>query len=191
MRRHRLLPILLLSLAAAGPAVAATRFDPFSLSLGTSRSELVRELEAVRVKPWESGSRLETATTVFPEVYEAQHTILAFDEANRLASIHLTFEPEPGSRGPDLLRLYDDVRKLLLDRLGRPAWERREGTATSDEILYAISNGELVRTIQWEDPKRTIRAGIPRRIDGELKIEILIVPERIPKGAEFWSEPMP
>jgi hypothetical protein len=124
-------------------------------------------------------------------VFEVQQTILRFDDIGtgigRLASVHLRIEPDPGSSGAEVLRLYSQVRAELIKVLGRPAWERAEGIAPPGEIVYALSDGSLVRYLQWEADGLTVRAGVPRRVDGKLYLEVSITAERLPRHAAFWG----
>jgi DNA-binding PucR family transcriptional regulator len=126
-------------------------------------------------------------------VFEVQQTILRFDDigtgigVGRLASVHLRIEPDPGSSGAEVLRLYSQVRAELIKVLGRPAWERAEGIAPPGEIVYALSDGSLVRYLQWEADGLTVRAGVPRRVDGKLYLEVAITAERLPRHEAFWG----
>jgi len=124
-------------------------------------------------------------------VFEVQQTILRFDGmgigTGRLAAVHLRIEPDPGSSGAEVLRLYSQVRAELIRVLGRPAWERAEGFAPPGEIVYALSDGSLVRYLQWELDGRTVRAGVPRRVDGKLYLEVAITAERLPRHEAFWG----
>ena len=124
-------------------------------------------------------------------VFEVQQTILRFDGmgigTGRLAAVHLRIEPDPGSSGAEVLRLYSQVRAELIRVLGRPAWERAEGFAPPGEIVYALSDGSLVRYLQWEADGLTVRAGVPRRVDGKLYLEVAITAERLPRHEAFWG----
>lgn len=178
--------VVIVLIVIAWPVAA---LDLLSLAPGTKRAEIVARLAKAHVEAskGERGS-LVLDEPLLPDIFERQRTLLEFDGEGRLTSVHLRVVPESGATGDEVLRLYEDVKNRLLKLLGRPAWERREGDAAPDEILYALSNGDLVRVIQWEGPT-TIRAGIPRRVDGEIAIEILITRDRISRTEEYWGAP--
>lgn len=107
-------------------------------------------------------------------VFETQKIVMKIDSARRLRAVHVQITPDSNATAADLARLVDDVRRRLAEKLGRPAWER-------------AGDLRLARTTQWETRSRTVRAGIPARIDGKLLVEIAITPRPLPRAEEYWS----
>lgn len=191
--------ILASSLAAAVGSRAATRssardrieteapiLDLLIRSPGLPRAETERRLREVGVDSHEVGGRgLALDTPVLPAVFEEQRTVLVLGDLGRVASVHVQFLPEPSSRAAEVLRLYADVRSALVRLLGRPAWERAEGLG-GDVSLAAISDGSLIRYLQW-DGDVTVRAGIPRRVDGEVLVEIAVTRTALRRRQEHWG----
>lgn len=187
MRPLSLLLLLILGGCSTTSPITGS-FDPFALQLGATREETISTLRAQGHEPLRlPGDFLQIDWPALPDLYESQRTMLRFDDRGRLQSVHIILDPQPGASGRQVLRLADDVRKRVIARLGRPAWERREDAA-SGEVLYGLSNGEIIRMTQWEfPPQRFIRAGIPRRVSGEVAVEVAITPEPAARGEEFWG----
>lgn len=172
-------------LLLTGAARRDRRIDPFELPLGARIDSVVAELAL----PFSTRGpqRIVKNVEAIPRLFESQNLVLHAGEEGTLAAIHVQIVPDSGLTGADVLRLADDVRSRLIARFGAPAWERREGRARGEEVVFALSNGEVVRMSQWETKDRSIRAGIPRRIDGKVIVEIAITRERLPRGELFWS----
>ncbi|MGH9456208.1 MAG: hypothetical protein ACRD2J_01035 [Thermoanaerobaculia bacterium] len=186
--RRLVLVLLHLGLSGCLSSSALEPFDPFLLSFGDSKHDVIASIEERGHRPLSLDARsVLIEGPVLPDVYENQREVLRFDAAGNLKGIHVQIEPEPGARGRDLLRLTDEVRKRLVERLGRPTWERREGTAGPGEIVYAFAEGDLVRTTEWHQAGRFVRAGIPRSMSGRLVVEIVVTPTPIERGEAFWG----
>ena len=123
---------------------------------------------------------------ILESVYDMQRSFLEFDAAGHLTSIEVQAVPDPGSNGADVMLLYENVKAELMRRLGRPAWERSEGSPRSGSILVGLSNGTVIRYLQWEGDV-FVRAGIPRRTDGDLVVEVLITSRPIPRRELYWG----
>ncbi|HUP63791.1 MAG TPA: hypothetical protein VM557_00725 [Thermoanaerobaculia bacterium] len=161
--------------------------DFLSVMPGMARAELVAALERDGIEPvFERFDRIVVEEPLLEAVFERQTAVFLF-ENGRLQAAHLVVTPDRDSMGEDVLRLSDEIERITARALGRPAWRRREGGAPGHSLLQAISVGEVVRVAQWEEKERTIRTGIPRRLDGSIGPEIVITRQRIPKGREMWG----
>lgn len=174
---------LAISILLVGAGPGERRFDLFALALGVPIEA------ATSGMAFSSRGRQLVARNIeaIPRLFESQTVVLQADEDARLAAIHIQIAPGSGSTGSEVLRLADQVRSRLIDRFGVPSWERREGRAPADQILFALSSGEIVRMAQWQMEGRTVRAGIPRRIDGRVIVEIAITEEPLLRDDLFWS----
>jgi len=123
---------------------------------------------------------------VVPDVFEQQRSLIEFDSKGFLSFVNIRIIPETGSSGEDVMLLYNNVREWMINELGPPAWERREGYAVPEDLLQAFSRGKVVRFLQWEKTY-AIRFGIPQRANGEVMVEILIAPKMLPRGSKFWG----
>lgn len=178
--------LLLLLVAGTVPGPEAGPFDALMRIVGRPAAAVDGELavgqKAVRLG--DEGFLLEAP--VLPSIFEEQRALLVLDASGRVSAVHLQFLPEPGSRATEVLRLYADVRAALTRALGRPAWERAEGTVRGPDALLRLSDGTAIRYLQWEGSP-TVRAGFPRRIDGEVLVEVVILAGPLPRREERWG----
>jgi hypothetical protein len=128
-----------------------------------------------------------TNEPALPAIFERQTTTLRHDAVGKLQTVSVQFDPPAGSRGEDVLRVWRDIRGQLLKKLGPPEWERSEGSSQGGQLLERLSTGEIVRMMEWRRP-HTLRAGIPRKVDGRVVVEIYITGERLPPSELFWGE---
>jgi hypothetical protein len=161
--------------------------DLLDLKPGMNRSEVERLLwwESLKAQDVREDSII-LDLQLIPVIPEQQRTMLKFDHERRLFSVNLQIFPAYKSSGEDIISLFKNTREWLISRLGPPEWERREGSATSEEILDALKSGAMVRVLQWEN-SFIIRFGIPQRVSGKILVEVLMAPLMFPKGSKFWG----
>lgn len=153
--------------------------DVLALAPGTPREDITAARASENV--------IRTMEPSLPRVFDRQITTMKFDADGRLVSVSIQIMPPFNSRPEDVLRLYRDVRGELLRAYGAPAWERTEGSAEGGNLLLRLNTGEVVRMLEWHRP-HTVRAGIPRRVDGRILVEVWITAERLPRSELFWGE---
>jgi hypothetical protein len=169
-------------------AAAPVHIDPFELIVGSRIESVISEMtERGMILHTRGSLHVARSTAAIPRLFERQDLVLVEDIGGRLSAVHVHIIPEWSASGPEILRLFEDVRAHLIGRLGRPSWERREGQARGDGILEAFGNGELTHVTQWDSPGRSIRTGVPRRVDGRVLVEIRITRERQARNEMFWS----
>jgi hypothetical protein len=78
----------------------------------------------------------------------------------------------PDSVGPqEVAQVYEIVRKHMLDSFGSPSLTLEEG-AIGPSFAADLNAGRLLRMMEWETESGKLRLGIPRRLDGQVRIEI-------------------
>lgn len=70
-----------------------------------------------------------------------------------------------------VVRDYEQVRRALLDRFGPSASNFEDGQIGTN-FVADLNMNRVVRSMQWATPAGTLRLGIPRRLDGQVRIEI-------------------
>ena len=70
-----------------------------------------------------------------------------------------------------MARAFERVRKALLDRFGPPAASFEEG-AFDAGFVNALGAGRFIRVMEWQAGAGRLRFGIPRRLDGEPRMEL-------------------
>jgi len=89
-------------------------------------------------------------------------------------------------RPDDMMQLFQRVRSILLDRYGTPTNFYERG-AVSPNLVSDIRNGSFIRVTEWSRPGGVIRFGIPRRLDGQVRMEIQFAGDFPPYGDTLWS----
>lgn len=91
--------------------------------------------------------------------------------AGRVTRVALVVNLDDPDNAQAVSQTYERVRRALLDRFGNPSLNYEEGeiapTLTAD-----LSAGHLIRTTEWRTGDGTLRLGIPRRLDGQVRIDI-------------------
>lgn len=185
-----LLPLARPSDAATFPDVPTAPAEPLGLldlTPGTDRAALEMRITQAGWTTAPFGRRgLLFSGAVVPELYADQRTLLEFDNQHRLRAAHVVIRLPDGSSGSEVMRLYGEFKSALLRRLGPANWERSSGTASSRDLLAALSEGRVVRFVQWDGPP-CIRAGVPVRADGQVVLQVLVAAEKLDRGRTLWG----
>ncbi|MCG8324847.1 MAG: hypothetical protein MI673_04965, partial [Thiotrichales bacterium] len=107
---------------------------------------------------------------VLPDVFQRQRLGLQYIGDSLETSVLIIDFDQVGDR--DTTRqVFERVREVLIRQLGGPTRTLEEGEFTAD-FVRAVNDQRLIRLIEWESPTGTIRFGIPRRLDGQVRMEI-------------------
>ncbi len=73
--------------------------------------------------------------------------------------------------GPDsMLQTFERVRRHFTRVLGRPDRFYEQGDVPAD-LAAAVNAGQFIRNFEWLTDSGVVRLGIPRRLDGQVRIE--------------------
>jgi len=97
--------------------------------------------------------------------------IIEFDDVGDVNSVSQTFE---------------GIRQDLIRELGPPVRTRQEGEFTAN-FVSDVNDQRLVRITEWMTEKGIIRFGIPRRLDGRVRMEIQYATSFPQPGETLWS----
>ncbi len=107
---------------------------------------------------------------VLREIEQRQRLVLVHtaDQVD-LSALIIDFEQTGGI--DNAAQIFERVRKALLDRYGNPSFVLEEGEFTPSLVLD-VNAQRLLRVMEWQTPGGVLRFGIPRRIDGRVRMEI-------------------
>lgn len=91
--------------------------------------------------------------------------------AGRITRVALVVNLDDPNNAQIVAQTYERVRKALLDRFGNPSLNYEEG-AIAPTLAADLSAGRIIRTTEWRTVDGTLRLGIPRRLDGQVRIDI-------------------
>ena len=112
-------------------------------------------------------------------VYETP-TLEAFSERQRLALVHkggvlrrvaVIVDFDDVGRPDSLERTFERVREAFIKLYGPPQSSLREGDFTAD-LADDLNGGRFIRFDEWTLDQGTLRFGIPRRLDRQVRMEL-------------------
>jgi hypothetical protein len=127
-------------------------------------------------------------------VYEAR-VLEEVDQRQRLALLHeagkitlaaLIVEFDDIGNRDSVFQVFERVRRLLLERFGNPAFAIEQGEFSAS-FAAEVNSGRLVRLMEWPTEAGWLRLGIPRRLDGQVRIEVQHARSFPPPGDTLWS----
>jgi len=127
-------------------------------------------------------------------VYEAI-LLDEIDQRQRLVLIHkdgilqkaaLIIEFDDVGNNSSVMRTFERVRKELLDRYGNPANFYEKGDFSAD-FADDVNGSAFIRMMEWTVPGGIIRYGIPRRLDGRVRMEVQFAGSFPPENDTLWS----
>jgi hypothetical protein len=171
---------------ATTPAPSAMSVDIAFLAPGTKIDAVVEILRKHNiVNPVAEDGLLVHETRVFEEIELRQRLVLV-QKNNILRKSAIIIDLGSMDRPQEIMQVFQRVRSILLDKYGSPASFFDRG-AVSANLLSDIRNGNFIRITEWSKPGGTIRFGMPRRLDGQVRMEIQFAQNFPPSGETLWS----
>lgn len=122
---------------------------------------------------------------VLEEIDRHQRVVLETRGDQVFSSALLVSLDEVGDR-TSFAQTFERVRKAFLDAYGAPLSNVEEGPWV-DDLAGALAAGSFIRITEWSRPEGVIRLGIPRRLDGRVRIEIRFARGFPPPSILLWS----
>ena len=153
---------------------------------GMSLAEIERRLAQNHQKPAYRLPGMEVyETRLLNEIDLRQRLALIHESGNlRAAVLALDFVDTGNATG--MARVYARVRDLMLKKYGAPENYLEEGLF-SDKLAIELTLGRFERMLEWSTESGRLRFGIPQRLDGNVRMEILHTTE-IPPGRNWGVE---
>ena len=102
---------------------------------------------------------------------DERQRVVVLHEGERVERSALLVSLASTGSADDAGRLYERVRRALIDRLGRPTGTFEQGTF-GPGYANDVATGRLIRIAEWATDRGVIRLGIPKRLDGMVRIEV-------------------
>lgn len=90
------------------------------------------------------------------------------------------------NRQEDIMQAFEKVKSILLNKYGMPTSFYERGTV-SRNLVNDLRIGAFIRLTEWSRPGGVIRLGIPRRLDGQIRMEIHFAEGFPPPTETLWS----
>lgn len=115
--------------------------------------------------------KAEIYETVILQTIEQRQRLALQHKGGRLTKSSLIIDFEDSGRPESMMQTFEKVRKLLLDTYGNPVQSIEEGVFDKD-FMNSVNKERLIRIMEWDTGEGIIRFGIPRRLDGTVRMEI-------------------
>ena len=123
------------------------------------------------MQPVETGNAWLFDHRMLPNV-DARQRIAVDASIGNVSSIGLILDPLPGYRITDLADILADTLEWANRKVGTPD-EVIETGDYSNQLSDDLRNGSFVRLYHWEKDGQQVRLGIPPRLDGLVRVELL------------------
>jgi hypothetical protein len=130
-----------------------------------------QQLELANIKnPSEQAGFVVYETSVLPEVFRRQRLALEYAGPLLMRSAVIIDFDDVGDRDSNV-QTYERIRQALIREYGNPSRTLEEGEF-SQQIVAEVNDQRFIRITEWSTDKGTLRFGIPRRLDGQVRMEI-------------------
>ena len=109
-------------------------------------------------------------TRLLPDIDRRQRLAVAYADG-RVTKTALIVDFDDVGSATSNSETFERVREALIRRHGAPARTFSLG-AFSSRLADDVNNGTFIRTAEWRTPNGSIRLGIPRRLDRQVRIEV-------------------
>lgn len=168
------------------PAPKAIYFDISNLSPATKVEDAIARLKRSNIiKPVEEENLLIYETRIFEEI-DLRQRLALLHKNNKLTKSAIIIDLGFIDRPNQIIQTFERVRSILLNAYGNPSGFYERGNV-GPNLLADIRNGFFIRITEWSRPGGIIRFGMPRRLDGQVRMEIQFA-ESFPQYTEtLWS----
>ncbi len=170
------------------PLVAANikAGDPGEIAPGLPLAETRKRLTQIGIVGGVAQTDLDVyETPVLRRIDQRQRLVVIHDDETVLASA-LIIELDDAGAIETAGQRFERVREELIKRYGPPVrgLERGQFGAT---LLRDVNTDQLIRIVEWDLPHGVLRFGIPRRYDGQVRMELQHRQSFPPPAETHWS----
>jgi len=157
---------------AFNDAQLATGFASITeIPLGTERLKVDENLLTNGwVKNWQTATQTLFDGRLFPFVAQRQRLVASYIGSN-LSDNTLIIDFTDVGDLDSIQRTYQRITALLLRQYGNPTAQFERGEFDNN-IVNNLQSEDFIRIIEWKTEQGVVRFGIPRRTDGQVRIEI-------------------
>jgi len=119
----------------------------------------------------ENGQRQRLIVKRAENSVEYSAVLIDFDDTGSLSSV---------------AQIYEQTRQQLLRRYGAPDNFLERGEFDAD-FVQQLNNDGFIRSMEWQTDSGTLRFGLPRRLDGSVRMELHYSTILGPITETFWS----
>ncbi|MBV1929605.1 MAG: hypothetical protein KUG81_08865 [Gammaproteobacteria bacterium] len=122
---------------------------------------------------------------LYRDLFRRQRLALQFEQGLLARSALVVDFDDVGDRN-SVLQTFEQIRQMLIRELGSPTRTYEEGEF-GPAFVADVNSQRLTRIVEWVVPTGVIRFGIPRRLDGQVRMEIQHAVRFSQSGETLWS----
>ena len=124
-------------------------------------------------------------TQYFDDVGQRQRLVLNAD-GDKVIQSAVIIDIDEYENGTTVGVIFERVKRILLRQYGSPTRVYEQGQF-SDNLQRDLLDGLFAKVMEWNFQNRIVRFGIPRRLDGRLRIELQVAREFPLLQDGYWS----
>jgi hypothetical protein len=122
---------------------------------------------------------------VFRDVFNRQRLVIEHSRG-LVERTSLIVDIDDGERPSDIARTYENMKETLIRLYGKPLRFEEKGKF-SPALQEDLNGGKFVRIMDWKVGRGVLRLGIPRRLDGRVRIEVQYAESVPPLDITMWG----
>lgn len=168
------------------PEISAKVFDLASFAPGTKMTGIEAQLAGRGlINPVRQDELILYETRLFEEI-DLRQRLALIQKNNVLNKSAVIIDFAYLERPDEIMQTFQRVLSILLDRYGNPSNFYEKGEPGGG-LLSDIRSGRFIRLTEWSRPGGVIRFGMPRRLDGQVRLEIQFAENFPPFSETLWS----
>lgn len=167
-------------------ATESSAIDILALTPGSDPADINSALADQNLtRPEQQGAFQAYAYPVFYDINLSQTLVTEQRDAQlQAAAVVIRFD----DRGDavSMAQAYADTLRQLIRQYGRPTRNFETGDF-SGNLNSQLANGRFKRIVEWDMPKGVLRFGIPRRLDGDVRMELIYRQQQPETNQSLWG----
>ncbi|MCI5050476.1 MAG: hypothetical protein MRY32_09160 [Rickettsiales bacterium] len=123
--------------------------------------------------------------SLIDEVIERQRLVLEHG-GGKVQKSALVIDVNDTGSPRSVEQLYERVKQILVRQYGQPDYIYEKGDFTMD-VANDINTEQVIRVVEWNTPEGKLRYGMPRRLDGQIRIELQHAKQFQSARQTLWS----
>lgn len=124
-------------------------------------------------------------TPLLPDIHPRQRLVLE-RQGNAVEKAWLVIDLADTGAFTSPAKLYNEIRSRLIKQLGQPNAIIETGEF-SDTLASDLASARFARLMEWSTPDGVVRLGIPERLDGRVRIELVQAERLGPTQERRWG----
>ncbi|VAW87832.1 hypothetical protein MNBD_GAMMA17-1880, partial [hydrothermal vent metagenome] len=154
--------------------------------LNFSPNQLLVDIPAMQQLSYSQlGNFLMSETTVFSDSDQRQRLVIR-EQADEVDFSAVIIDFDDTGSLDSAAQIFERTKRMLVNRYGVPDTFLERGEFDED-LAARVNNDSFIRTMEWQAQEGILRFGIPRRLDGVIRMELQYAKRFNAATDTFWS----